>query len=351
MPDPKAQAQMKAVRFHQFGGPEVLVYEDAPQPSPGHGEVLVRVKACALNHLDLWIAGGIPAYHTELPHIPGCDISGIVEELGEGVPSIYLNKQVFISPGISCFKCEHCLSGKDHLCESYKIIGAGPDGGYAEFVTVPEANLMNIPEGLSFESAAAFPLTFLTAWHMLTTRAGLQSGQDLLVLAGGSGVGSAAIQIGKLIGARVIATASQTKKLEYAQLMGADFVIDYTKNDFSKEVLKITEKRGVDVVFEHVGPDTFGKSLRSLKMGGKLVTCGATSGPTTDLDLRYIFSRELEILGAKMGTRAELIHVSALIGKGKLKPVIDSVFPLSEARAAQEKMLQRDFFGKLILKP
>ncbi|MBN4054658.1 zinc-binding dehydrogenase [Nitrospira defluvii] len=342
---------MKAVRFHQFGGPEVLVYEDAPQPNPGPGEVRVRVKVCALNHLDLWITGGIPAYHTELPHIPGCDISGIVECLGEGVPSIYLNKKIFISPGISCFRCRNCLSGRDHLCDTYQIVGAGPDGGYAEFVKVSEANLMTIPEGVSFEAAAAFPLTFLTAWHMLVTRAGLQSGQDLLVLAGGSGVGSAAIQIGKLIGARVIATASQAKKLEYAQLMGADFVIDYTKDDFSKAVRKITEKRGVHVVFEHVGPDTFGKSLRSLAKGGKLVTCGATSGPTTELDLRYIFSRELEILGAKMGTRAELIHVAALIGEGKLKPVIDSVYPLSEARAAQEKMLQRDFFGKLILKP
>ncbi len=342
---------MKAVRFHRFGGPEELVYEDAPLPSPGPGEVRVRVEACALNRLDLWIARGIPAYQTELPHIPGCDISGIIEELGTGVPSIYLDKQVFISPGISCFRCQNCLSGKDHLCDTYQIIGAGPDGGYAEFVKVSEANLMTIPEGVSFEAAAAFPLTFLTAWHMLATRAGLRSGQDLLVLAGGSGIGSAAIQIGKHIGARVIATASQATKLEYAHLMGADFVIDYTKDDFSKEVSNITEKRGVHVVFEHVGPDTFGKSLRSLAKGGKLVTCGATSGPTTDLDLRYIFSRELEILGANMGTRAELIHVAGLIGEGKLKPVIDSVYPLSEARVAQEKMLQRDFFGKVILKP
>lgn len=239
----------------------------------------------------------------------------------------------------------------DNLCDSYQILGAGPDGGYAEFVKVPEANLMSIPEGISFESAAAFPLTFLTAWHMLTTRAGLRSGQDLLVLAGGSGVGSAAIQIGKLIGARVIATASQAKKLEHAQKMGADDVIDYSKRDFSKEVAKMTGKRGVHVVFEHVGPDTFGKSLRSLAKGGKLVTCGATTGPETDLDLRYIFSRELEILGAKMGTRAELIQVARLIGEGKLKPVIDSVYPLSEARAAQEKMQSRELFGKVILRP
>lgn len=340
---------MKAVRFHAFGGPENLVYEDAPKPVAGPGEVLVRVKACALNHLDLWIREGVPAYNTSLPHISGCDISGVVDVLGAGLESPEIGSRVFIAPGLSCFRCSSCLSGSDHLCETYQILGASIDGGYAEFVKVPQKNVIPIPDNLSFEAAAAFPLTFLTAWHMLISRAALRPGQDLLVLAGGSGVGSAAIQIGKLTGARIFATASSEEKLLRAREMGADFLINYKQDDFAKTVLEMTEGRGVDVVFEHTGPATFGKSLRALAKGGTLVTCGATSGPKADLDLRYVFSRELNILGAKMGRRAELLQVAALVGSGKLKPVIDSVFPLSETRAAQEKMLSRKLFGKVLL--
>ncbi len=342
---------MKAVRFHRFGDPEFLRYEDAPKPSAGADEVIVRVKACALNHLDLWIAKGIPAYPIQLPHIPGCDVSGVVEFLGEQVSKLAVGDRVFIAPGLSCFRCENCLSGADHLCESYQIVGAGPDGGYAELIKVPARNVLPIPSGLSFEDAAAFPLTFLTAWHMLISRAALRPGQDLLVLAGGSGVGSAAIQIGKLLGARVFATASGQDKLQAARKMGADIIIDHSKDDFSKVVANTTDRRGVDVVFEHVGPATFGSSIRSLALQGRLITCGATTGPKTELDLRYLFSRELTIMGAKMGTRAELLQVTALIGELKLSPVIDSVFPLSEARAAQEKMQSRALFGKVLLKP
>lgn len=342
---------MKAARFHRFGGPEVLVYEEAPEPAAGRGEVLVRVKACALNHLDLWIQNGIPAYHTALPHIPGCDVSGVVAGTGEDVDAALAGKRVFIAPGFSCFHCPFCLSGADNLCDTYRILGAGPDGGYAEFVKAPARNIIPIPDRLSFEEAAAFPLTFLTAWHMLIRRASLWPGQDLLVLAGGSGVGSAAIQIGKLTGARVIATAGSAKKRETARAMGADFVVDHTTGDFSKAVSEITEKRGVDVVFEHVGPATFGKSLRALARRGTLITCGATTGPKADLDLRYLFSRELSILGAKMGTRAELMTITRLIGMGKLRPVIDSTFPLAEARAAQKKMHARNLFGKVLLIP
>ncbi len=342
---------MKAVRFLRFGGPEVLIYEDAPKPIPGLDEVLIRVKACALNHLDLWIGGGIPAYQTSLPHIPGCDVSGVIEGLGGNVSALSIGQRVFIAPGLSCFRCQYCLSGADHLCDQYRILGAATDGGYAEFVKAPATNIMAIPDSLTYEHAAAFPLTFLTAWHMLVSRAALRPGQDLLVLAGGSGVGSAAIQIGKLMGARVIATAGNTAKLETARQMGADIVIDYTQDDFASKVAEITDKRGVDVVFEHVGPSTFGKSLRSLAPQGTLVTCGATSGPTTEIDLRYVFSRELTIMGAKMGPRADLNTVARLVGEGKLKPIIDSTYPLSEARAAQEKMQSRDFFGKIVLRP
>lgn len=342
---------MKAVRFHRFGGPEHLRYEEASKPSAGADEVIVRVKACALNHLDLWIARGIPAYPIQLPHIPGCDVSGVVESMGAQVSGLAFGDKVFVAPGLSCFRCKNCLSGADHLCENYQIVGAGPDGGYAEFIKVPALNVLPIPEGLSFEGAAAFPLTFLTAWHMLISRARLRPGEDLLVLAGGSGVGSAAIQIGKLAGARVFATASGPDKLDAARRMGADVLIDYAQDDFSKGIAEITGGRGVDVVFEHVGPDTFSNSLRSLAQRGRLVTCGATTGPKTELDLRYLFSRELSIMGAKMGSRAELLQVTARIGDKKLSPVIDSVFPLSKARVAQEKMQSRALFGKVLLKP
>ncbi len=342
---------MKAVRFHRFGGPEQLIYEDVPKPLAGPGDVVVRVQACALNHLDLWVREGVPAYQIQLPHISGCDVSGIVDHFGEGLRGFESGQRVFIAPGVSCFECPDCLSGNDHLCKTYQILGAGPAGGYAEYVKAPAKNIIPIPDHLSFESASAFPLTFLTAWHMLITRAGLRPGQDLLVLSGGSGVGSAAVQIGKLAGARVFATASSPQKLEQARNMGADVLIDYTQDDFSKQIVEMTGGRGVDVVFEHVGPATFGQSLRSLARQGRLVTCGATTGPRVELDLRYVFSRELSIMGAKMGRRAELLKVADLVGAGKLKPVIDSVYPLSEARAAQAKMLSRNLFGKIILNP
>jgi len=342
---------LKAIRFHAFGGTEKLIYEDAAKPLAGPGEVLVRVKACALNHLDIWIREGVPAYNTKLPHISGCDVSGMVDALGAGLDGPEVGSRVFIAPGLSCFKCAYCLSGADHLCDDYQILGASIDGGYAEYVKVPQKNVIPIPDSLSFEDAAAFPLTFLTAWHMLVSRAALRPGQDLLVLAGGSGVGSAAIQIGKLAGARVFTTASSAEKLSRAEEMGADFLINYSEGNFAKTVLKLTKGRGVDVVFEHTGPETFGQSLFSLAKGGTLVTCGATTGPKADLDLRYVFSRELNILGAKMGRRAELLQVAKWVGAGKLKPVIDSVFPLSEARSAQEKMLSRKLFGKVLLVP
>jgi NADPH:quinone reductase-like Zn-dependent oxidoreductase len=342
---------MRAVRFHQFGGPEVLVCEEAPKPAAGPGEVVVEVKACALNHLDLWIREGIPAYQVRLPHISGCDVSGVVDEIGGGVTGITPGDRVMIAPGLSCFQCPFCLSGHDNLCDTYRIFGAGTDGGYAEYTKAPASNIISIPDGVSYEEAAAFPLTFLTAWHMLNTQSGLRPGQDLLVLAGGSGVGNAAVQIGKFVGARVIATAGTPKKVEQARQLGADFVIDYSREDFSREVAKITDGRGVDVVFEHVGPATFSKSILSLAKNGTLVTCGATTGAKVELDLRYVFSKELSIIGAKVGTRRELLEITRLFGDKKLRPVIDSVHPLEKAKEAQEKMKSRDLFGKLILKP
>lgn len=342
---------MKAVRFHRFGEIDTLVYEEVPTPKAGPGEVVLQVKACALNYLDLWIRQGVPAYKIQLPHIPGSDVAGIVAEVGPGVEEISVGQRVVIAPGLSCFRCAYCLSGRDNLCDQYRIFGAGTDGGYAEFAKAPAANLIPIPDGISFEEAAAFPITFVTAWHMLITRAALRPGQDLLVLAGGSGVGSAAVQIGKLAGARVIATASTQKKLDQARQLGADLLINYAERDFSREVFKMTKGRGVDVVFEHVGPATFGKSVVSLAKNGTLVTCGATTGPTTELDLRHVFWKDLSILGARTGTRAEMETVARLVGERKLKPIVDSVYPLSKAREAQEKMQSRDLFGKVVLTP
>jgi len=342
---------MKAVVFHEHGGPEKLVYESVPTPVAGDDEVLIRVRACSINHVDIWVRQGIPAYKTSFPHISGCDVAGVVEAVGRNVSGINRGEKVFAAPGLSCFRCAYCLSGQDNMCISYRILGAHTNGGYAEYVTVPAINVLTMPNTLRFEEAASFPLAFLTAWHMLITRAELKAGQEVLVLAAGSGIGIAAIQIAKLAGAWVVAAAGRDDKLEKAKALGADEVINYRREDFSNKIREFTGGKGVDVVFEHVGPETWEKSLTSLAKNGKLVTCGATSGPEARTDLRYIFSRQLSILGSMMGTRSELLEVTKLMEIGKLKPVIDSVFPLKEARKAQERMLERNNFGKLILVP
>lgn len=342
---------MKAVVFHEHGGPEKLVYQDVPTPLPGEDEVLIRVKACSINHVDVWVRQGIPAYKIAFPHISGCDVAGTVETVGKNVTGINRGEKVFVAPGLSCFRCAYCLSGQDNMCIAYKILGAHTNGGYAEYVTVPAINVLTMPNTLRFEEAASFPLAFLTAWHMLITRAGLKAGQEVLVLAAGSGIGTAAIQIAKLAGAWVIAAAGRDEKLSKAKALGADEVINYGREDFSNKIREFTGGKGVDVVFEHVGPETWEKSLTSLAKNGKLVTCGATSGPEARTDLRYIFSRQLSIIGSMMGTRSELLEVTKLMEIGKLKPVIDSVFPLKEARKAQERMLERNHFGKLVLVP
>ncbi|MBI3811523.1 MAG: zinc-binding dehydrogenase [Nitrospirae bacterium] len=342
---------MKAVVFHEHGGPEKLVYQDVPTPQPGEDEVLIRVKACSINHVDVWVRQGIPAYKTTFPHISGCDVAGLVESVGKNVTGINRGEKVFVAPGLSCFRCAYCLSGQDNMCIAYKILGAHTNGGYAEYVTVPAINVITMPNTLRFEEAASFPLAFVTAWHMLITRAELKAGQEVLVLAAGSGIGTAAIQIAKLAGAWVVAAAGRDDKLAKAKALGADEVINYRREDFSNKIREFTGGKGVDVVFEHVGPDTWEKSLTSLAKNGKLVTCGASSGPEARTDLRYIFSRQLSILGSMMGTRSDLLEVTKLMEIGKLKPVIDSVFPLKEARTAQGRMMERSNFGKLILVP
>lgn len=344
---------MKAALFREFGDVDKMVYDDAPVPEAGRDEVLVRVKACALNHLDLWVRKGVPAYKVTLPHITGADVSGVVEAVGEGVDGsmIKAGDNVIIAPGISCFKCESCLAGMDNMCESYSILGARRKGGYAEFVVVPAVNIIPMPEGLSHEDAAAFPLTYLTSWHMLITKARLLPGEDVLIIGASSGIGSAAVQIAKLAGARVFATAGTEEKCEHARAIGADIVINHSNKDFSEVVKDKTYGRGVQVVYEHVGPATWDKSINSLAKKGRLITCGATTGPEVKIDLRFIFSREQAILGSLMGTHSELIQITKLIGEKKLKPVIDSTYPLSEARQAQQRMIKREHFGKIIMVP
>ena len=341
---------MKAIVIPRHGGPEVLELRDVPQPAPGPGEVLVRVRACALNHLDLWSRNGIPGIQFPLPLIPGSDIAGEIAGAGVGATRVKMGEKVVLSPGVGCGQCAACASGDDSQCRRYTLIGYMRNGGCAEYVVAPEANALPMPEGLSFEEAAAVPLVFLTAWHMLITRAQLKPGEDVLVLGAGSGVGSAAIQIAKLVGARVIATAGDAAKFEKARALGADEMIQHGQQDISEEVRRLTGKRGVDVVFEHVGQATWEQSIKSLATGGRLITCGATTGREGRTDLRLLFARQLSLLGSYMGSRGELFHVLKLVAEKKLRPVVDRVLPLEEARAAHEVMERREQFGKVVLR-
>jgi 2-desacetyl-2-hydroxyethyl bacteriochlorophyllide A dehydrogenase len=341
--------EMKAVLFREHGGPDKLSYEDLPTPQIGPEEVLIRVKACALNHLDIWIRQGNPAYPMPLPHVSGSDIAGVVEAVGEQVQGIAAGQRVFVSPGVSCWRCEFCLAGRDNFCRTYSLIGAMMHGGYAEYVKVPFRNVLPMPENLTFEQAAAFPLVSVTASHMLFALAGLQHGETVLVMGAGSGVGSMAVQLAKLAGARVITTVGLDDKIPKAVTLGADAVINHSKEKVADRVQLLTEGRGVDVVFEHIGPEVWDSCLASLTKGGRLITCGATTGAEVKLDLRYVFSRQLTIKGSYMGTRAELVKAAELMGRRKLSSVIDRTYPLQEARAAQEQLLSRKVFGKIVL--
>lgn len=342
---------MKAVIFRQHGGPEVLEYVDVPEPQIRANEVLVEVKACALNHLDIWVRGGLPGIEIPLPHILGDDVAGVVKQVGELVTWVKAGDEVMVQPGVSCGHCEACLSGNDNFCREYDIIGYRRDGGYAERVAVPGVNIVPKPAQLSWEEAAALPLVTVTAWHMLVTRAKVQPGETVLVHAAGSGVGSIAIQIAKLRGARVITTASSDEKLAHARELGADETINYTSSDWPKEVRRSTNRQGVDVVVEHTGAETWPGSIASLKPGGRLVTCGATSGYDAHTDLRQVFYRHLNILGSFMGSKAELLEAMKFVEQGKIRGVVDRVLPLSEARQAHELIENRAQFGKVVLRP
>ncbi|HEV3061694.1 MAG TPA: zinc-binding dehydrogenase [Vicinamibacterales bacterium] len=339
---------MRAVRFHSHGGVEVLRYENAPDPDLLPGDVLVRVRACALNHLDLWERRGLRHVPIPLPHISGSDVAGeVVASAASGVP---LGQRVMLQPGISCGRCAACLSGADNRCPQYEVLGyQNHQGGYAELVKVPAQNLIVIPGDIDFVQAAAFPLTFVTAWHMLVTKARVARDEQVLVLAGGSGVGQAAVQIARLHGARVIATAGSDDKLERARELGAGDVIHHHRQDIAEEVMRLTNKRGVDVVIEHVGEATWARSVRALARGGRLVTCGATTGTAGCLDLAALFSKQLSILGSYMGTKGELIAAARFFFKGDLKPVVDRTFPLADAALAQQRLEASGQFGKIVL--
>jgi NADPH:quinone reductase-like Zn-dependent oxidoreductase len=345
---------MKAIIFEKHGGPEVLRYTEVAEPQPGPGEVAVRVSACALNHLDLWVRGGLPGVPIPLPHIPGSDVAGVVAKIGQGVTTVQPGQRVLLAPGVSCGKCPQCLAGSDNRCPQFTNLGYLIDGGCAELVRCPEVNCFPYPENLSFEQAAAVPLVFQTAWHMLVTRAQLQAGEEVLVLGAGSGVGSAAVQIAKLFGCRVIATGGSDAKLARAKELGADESILHRKegartHGIKDQVRRLTGKRGVDVVFEHVGTATWEDSVSSLARGGRLVTCGATTGYDARIDLRFLFSRQLSILGSYMGTKSEFARVVTLVTAGRLKPVLDRTFPLQDGAAAHRYLEAGDQFGKVVL--
>jgi len=326
-----------------------LRHEDIPDAKPRKDQVLVRVKAVAMNHLDLWVRKGLPG--VKLPHILGSDIAGEVLEVGEYVTGVKSGQRVLIAPMHFCNHCPQCVAGRQNMCREFTVLGNGVDGGNCELIAVPEVNVIPIPHNLDFIGAASVPLVFLTAFHMLTGRAEVRPGNTVLVLGANSGVGIAAIQVAKLFQATVVATAGTEQKMAKARELGADHVIDHYKQNISEEIRKITNGAGVDIVVEHVGLATWEHSLKSLTAGGTLVTCGATTGPQVGIDVRFVFHRQLSVLGSYMGTMGELHEVLKHVFTGKLKAVVDSVFPLSEARAAHEHMEKSEMFGKIVLTP
>jgi NADPH:quinone reductase-like Zn-dependent oxidoreductase len=345
--DALENALMKAVRIHQFGGPEVLTYEDVPDAQSRKDQILVRVRACSLNHLDIWVRKGLPG--VKLPHILGSDISGEVVEVGEYVSGFKPGQRVLVAPMHYCGHCSNCVAGLQNQCREFTVLGNGVDGGNCELIAAPAASVIPIPDSLDFIEAASVPLVFVTAWHMLVGRAGIRPGQTLLVLGASSGVGIAAIQIAKLFHCRVITTAGDDTKLAKGRELGADYGINHYQQNVSDEVRKITHKVGVDIVVEHVGAATWDESVKSLKSGGTLVTCGATTGPNVNIDLLHLFARQLSLLGSYMGTMGELHQVLKHIFAGRLKPVVDRVFPLTEIRAAHEYLEKSQMFGKVVL--
>ena len=342
---------MKAMVFDRFGGPDVLELRDVPDPVPGPGEALVDVRACGINHLDLWVRRGLRGLEVKMPHILGNDVVGVIAAVGAGVRHVEPGDKTLVHPTLSCGTCAACVAGDDNLCRDYDVLGRRRNGGYAEKVAVPAANCMPYPDNLRWEEAATIPLVFLTAWHMLVGRAGLKPGEDCLVVGAGSGVGSAAIQIARLIGARVIATAGSPAKLERARALGAHETVDHSSGEFASHVRALTGKKGVEVAVEHVGGRVFEQAAASLAKSGRLVTCGATIGSEAKLDLNALFGRHLSLLGSWTGRRAEMLEILRFVRDGRLKPVLDSTLPLARAADAHRRIEAREHFGKVVLVP
>jgi NADPH:quinone reductase-like Zn-dependent oxidoreductase len=338
-----------AVVLRKHGGTEVLERETIDLPEPGPREVRVRVRAVALNHLDLWVRRGIPGLKLEYPHRLGSDVVGEVDAVGPGARAGKVGDKVVVNPGVSCGVCERCLGGRDNLCRRYAILGEHTSGGYARHLVVPDTNLLAYPGDLPWAQAAAVPLAFLTAWQMVVDKGQVGPGDTVLVQAAGSGVSSAAIQIAKLFGARVIATTGSDAKADRARALGADDVVNYATQDFVAEVKKLTDRRGADVVIEHVGGEVLTKSVLATAAGGRIVTCGATAGFEPKIDLRHVFFRQIEILGSTMGSKGALFEVLRHVAAGRLKPVVDRVLPLWEAREAHRVLEAREAFGKVVL--
>ena len=341
---------MKAVRMHGYGGIEQLFYEDADEPrllQPN--EVIVKLKAASLNHIDIWNRLGATGIAFPMPHILGADGAGMVVELGKEVENVKAGDAVCLYPATGCGRCEFCSTGRDLLCISLRALGERLEGTYAEYVKLPAENCFPIPAGFSFEQAAAFPLVCLTLWRMLITNAQLKPGETLLIIGIGGGVASAALQVAKNIGAQVIVTSGSDEKLVRARQLGADYGIHHRKKDFLQEVNLLTENRGVDVVLDCVAGEVWQKSLGVLARGGRLVTCGATAGGQPNDDLAAIFSKHLKIYGSTLGSREEFRQLLSFMSVKKIEPVVDSVFPLKEAAAAQERLEAAKQFGKIVL--
>ncbi len=340
---------MKALAFREHGGIEKLEIMDLPVPEPGPNDVRIRVKAVALNHLDLWVRQGMPSLKLPLPHVPGSDLAGVIDQVGANVRGLSVGQRVTVNPGLSCGHCEYCLGGEQSLCAEFKILGEHVTGGAAEFAVVPEVNVLPIPDDFPFETAAAAPLVFLTAWRALISRARVRAGESVLILGAGGGVASAAIQIAKRAGARVFATSSSEEKLARARDLGANVLINYKTQEWDRQVWKETNKRGVDVVLDSIGEPTWNKSIRSLAKGGRLVTIGATAGPNPTEEIRLLFWKQVEIMGSTMSNQREFREVMHLVLSGDLKPPIDVVWPLERAQEAHARLEKGEQFGKIVL--
>lgn len=341
---------MKATVFHEHGDTRVLRVEDLPQPTPGPTEVVLKVHACGINRLDIYSRTGRTKI-APMPHISGSEVAGEIVAVGDTVRGLTVGQAVAVAPYLFCGQCEFCRSGEEAICLKGDIVGLGSQGGYAEYMLAPASSIVPLPEDVDAVSAAAVGLAAITAWHMLMKKAPLQPGQDILIQAGGSGVGSAAIQIAKLAGARVITTVGNEEKRAKALELGADEVINYREHDFFQEVRRLTNKRGVDVVFEHIGPETWEKSVACLARGGRLVTCGATTGNESKVNIWNLFAKEQTLLGSYGGTRQDLADVLKLVARRQFLPVVDSTYPLERLGEAQQRLERRESFGKLIVTP